>query len=190
MDRFPSHTVESAPPAARSTMGAITKKFGFLPQGVSMLATSPELLSGFIKISALFESCTLPPLARETLIMTMATRNDCHVCVAMHTATLHRLAAPSEVVTALREGRPLDLPELEAVRVFTLAVLESAGAVTREQLEAFVVSGYTQRQALEVVLGIGAYTMSTLANRLTGAPLDEAFESFSWHREMGVISAV
>jgi hypothetical protein len=33
-------------------------------------------------------------------------------------------------------------------------------------------SGYTRRQALEVVLGIGAYTMSTYANRLTGAPID------------------
>jgi hypothetical protein len=30
------------------------------------------------------------------------------------------------------------------------------------------------------VLGIGTYTMSTLANRLTGAPLDEQFSEFAW----------
>jgi hypothetical protein len=33
---------------------------------------------------------------------------------------------------------------------------------------------------LDVVLGIGTYTMSTLANRLTRAPLDEQFSEFAW----------
>jgi hypothetical protein len=40
-------------------------------------------------------------------------------------------------------------------------------------------TGYTPRNALEVVLGIGAYTMSTLANRMTGAPLDEQLKPFT-----------
>ncbi|MFJ6697187.1 hypothetical protein ACIQM4_14105 [Streptomyces sp. NPDC091272] len=34
------------------------------------------------------------------------------------------------------------------------------------QLEAFCAAGYTRRNALEVVLGIGTYTLSTFANRL------------------------
>ena len=37
----------------------------------------------------------------------------------------------------------------------------------------------TRRNALEVVLGIGAYTLSTLANRLTGAPVDEQLKAFA-----------
>ena len=32
--------------------------------------------------------------------------------------------------------------------------------------------------ALDVVLGIGTYTMSTLANRLTGAPVDDQLSAF------------
>lgn len=39
-------------------------------------------------------------------------------------------------------------------------------------LDAFLAHGHTPRNALEVVLGIGTYTLSTLANRLTRAPLD------------------
>jgi hypothetical protein len=34
-----------------------------------------------------------------------------------------------------------------------------------------------------VVLGIGTYTMSTLANRLTGAPLDDQLAEFAWPPE-------
>jgi hypothetical protein len=41
-------------------------------------------------------------------------------------------------------------------------------------------AGYTTQNALEVVLGIGTYTMSTLANRLTGAPVDDQLAAYAW----------
>ena len=71
--------------------------------------------------------------------MTIATRNGCHLCVAMHTA----------------------------------------GDVGEPALRAFFGHGYTERNALEVVLGIGTYVMSTLANRLTGAPVDDQVSAFA-----------
>ncbi|MFF2568445.1 hypothetical protein [Streptomyces sp. NPDC058084] len=37
------------------------------------------------------------------------------------------------------------------------------------ELDAFLAHGYTRGNALEVVLGIGTYTISTFANRLTRA---------------------
>ena len=46
-------------------------------------------------------------------------------------------------------------------------------------LGSFLAVGYTRQNALEVVLGIGTYTMSTLANRLTGAPLDDQLSAFA-----------
>ena len=58
--------------------------------------------------------------------------------------------------------------------------MAAAGAVGPESLEAFLGHGYTARNALDVVLGIGTYTVSTLANRLTRAPLDEQFSEFAW----------
>jgi AhpD family alkylhydroperoxidase len=168
---FIDHTVETAPPGARRTMAATEKRLGRLPPAVARMAASPELLDGFLKSSALFESSTLDPIAREVVIMTMATRNHCHVCVAMHTAKLTALGADRDVVEALGDQLPLKDERLEAVREFTLEVLRTAGEVDDDALTAFLRNGFTHRNALEVVLGIGTYTMSTLANRLTGAPL-------------------
>jgi AhpD family alkylhydroperoxidase len=160
-------------------MEATTKHLGYLPAGVARLASSPQLLDGFLKLSGLFETTTLDPIAREVLIMTIATRNDCHVCVAMHTAKLTSLDANSDLITALRGSQPLDNERLEAIRVFTLEVIASAGAVSANSLQAFMAQGYTSQNALEVVLGIGTYTMSTLANRMTHAPLDEQLKPFA-----------
>jgi AhpD family alkylhydroperoxidase len=161
-------------------MQATARHLGYLPAPVARLASSPQLLEGFLKTSALFESTTLEPIAREVLILTIAARNGCHVCVAMHTAKLAALGASPDLITALREQRAPDGERLAAIRTFTLEVLATNGAVSADSLAAFLGHGYTARSALEVVLGIGAYTMSTLANRMTQAPLDEQLEPFAW----------
>ncbi|NKY52056.1 carboxymuconolactone decarboxylase family protein [Nocardia vermiculata] len=171
---FPVHTIDSAPADARRAMTASAARLGHLPDAVAQMATSPRLLDGFLKMSALFETATLDQLSREVLIMTVATRNECHICIAMHTAKLTDLRADPEVISALRDQRPLPDPRLAALQEFTLAVLDTAGGVSDEQLDAFHRHGYTAEQALEVVLGIGTYTLSTLGNRLTRAPLDPA----------------
>jgi AhpD family alkylhydroperoxidase len=160
-------------------MRSTIEHLGYLPVSVGLLATSPQLLEGFLKANALFERTTLDPLAREVLVMTIATRNGCHICIAMHTARLHALGATTETINALRDQRELDDPRLEAMRRFTLQVVEHAGAVGAETLETFMSHGYTPQNALEVVLGIGTYTMSTLANRMTQAPLDEQLAAYA-----------
>lgn len=177
---FVDHDATTAPPAARRAIQATEQRLGYLPRGVARLATSPELLTGFLHLSERFEQTTLDPLAREVVVMTIATRNGCHLCVAMHTARLEALDAPSDLVAALRDQATLPDPRLEAVRAFTLAALATAGAVEPSTLQAFLDHGHTPRNALEVVLGIGAYTMSTLANRMTEAPVDEPLAAYAW----------
>lgn len=166
---FAQHTLESAPADSRPFMEKTIASFGQLPTAVARLAESPEMLGGFLHVSKLFEAATLDPVAREVVVMTIATRNDCRVCVAIHTKRLRDLNADPAHVTALRAGAALDDPRLEAVRQFTLRVLATTGEVPDDELAAFLAAGFTRRNALEVVLGIGTYTMSTLANRLVRA---------------------
>ncbi|MFF1694772.1 carboxymuconolactone decarboxylase family protein [Streptomyces sp. NPDC058257] len=166
---FAEHTVETAPEGSRAAMERTAAASGKTPSAVARLAESPELLNGFLELSASFERTTLDPVAREVVIMTVAVRNDCHICVIMHTGKLRKLGADTELIAALREGRALGDERLEAVRQFTLEVLATAGGVGDAGLKGFLAAGHTERNALEVVMGIGTYTMSTLANRLTRA---------------------
>jgi AhpD family alkylhydroperoxidase len=179
MTEFTQHTLESAPPASRRALTAVAAKQGFLPAAAAMLAESPETLDGFLRLLAIFDGCTLDPLARETVIMTVAVRNGCHLCMAMHSARLAALGADPELTAALRTAGPLSDARLTAVRIFTLRVLDTAGDVGAPALGEFLGHGFTRRNALEVVLGIGAYTLSTFANRLIGAPVDEQLRAFA-----------
>ena len=181
MSRFPEYTIESAPAGSRRFMIATQDHLGYLPAATARWAASPHLLEAFGRVLAIFESTTLDPVAREVVVMTLATRNGCHICVAMHTARLTELGAAPEVIAALRDAAPVGEERLDAIRSFTLRVLDTAGDVGDGPLAAFLASGYTRQNALEVVLGIGTYTMSTLANRLIDAPLDDQLSAFAWH---------
>jgi len=183
MPVFTEYTAESAPPAARRLLAATQAHLGYLPAGMALMAASPQLADGFLKLTAIFDSTTLEPLAREVLVMTVATRNRCHICVAMHTAALTALGAGPELIAALRASAPIPDERLDAVRAFTLRVMDTAGEVGEPALRDFLARGYTTRNALEIVLGIGTYTMSTLANRLTGAPVDDQLAAHAWHPE-------
>ena len=99
---FTEHTIESAPPAARRFLTATRDHLGYLPAGMARMAASPQIIDGFLKLTAIFESTGLEPVAQEVVIMTVATRNRCHICVAMHTARLAALGASAELIAALR----------------------------------------------------------------------------------------
>lgn len=177
---FTAHTPDTAPAAARPTMEGVRRKFGWLPAPVALMAESPQLLAGFLTANSSFEQSSLDPLEREVVVLTVATRNECHVCVAMHTATLTRLGATAELIGALRTGETLPDARLEVLRLFTRAVLDHRGAVPDEAVRAFLDAGYRRQQALDVVLGVGTYTISTFANRLTDAPLDPPLARYAW----------
>ena len=97
---FPDHTLDSAPAGSRPVLAAMAKQ-GHVPVAVARLAASPQLLNGFLKASGLFESTGLDPVAREVVVLTIATRNRCHICVAMHTERLEALGASPDLISAL-----------------------------------------------------------------------------------------
>ncbi|THA25542.1 carboxymuconolactone decarboxylase family protein [Streptomyces sp. RKND-216] len=178
---FVRHDVASAPEGARPHLENTARGFGFVPAPVAMMAESPELLEGFLTGSQLFDKTSFTLLEREVLILTMASSVECHYCVAMHSAMLTRSGTDASLVDALRERRPLEDTRLEALRVFTLAVMAGCGSVRPDLMQGFLDAGYTRRNALEVVLGLGVYTLSTYSNRMTEAPVDEPFRAFAWH---------
>ncbi|MFZ5443586.1 MAG: carboxymuconolactone decarboxylase family protein [Myxococcota bacterium] len=160
-------------------MAGSLRQFGFVPSPVALMAASPAALDGFGRLLHVFERSSLAPLEREVLIFTVARRNGCHYCMAMHSA-LTAKQGHAHLLPALRDGAPLADAKLEALRQFVLALLERRGAATDEDLARFAAAGFTPENALDAVVGIGLFTLSTFANRLTRAPLDAAFEPFAW----------
>ncbi|WP_437599684.1 carboxymuconolactone decarboxylase family protein [Sorangium sp. So ce590] len=164
---FPAHTLDTAPAAVRPALERTARKFGFVPLPVARFATSPLLVRAFDDLLALFEEATLSPMEREVVVMVVAGENGCDLCRTMHRGLLLRAGAPPAVAAALFERTPVPDARLQALAAFTEATLRERGHVTDAELDAFLRAGFTAEQALEVIVGIGTFTLSTFANRMT-----------------------
>lgn len=169
---FQSFDTTTAPAAAQPILAQTQRKFGMLPSPVARLAAAPAVLRAALSGLETFEHSSLAPLEREVLAMTLARKNGCHYCIALHRRLLRLADAPLGLADALEQGAPLDAARLEALRSFTLAVLETTGNVNDRAWRDFLDAGFDRVAALEVVQGIAAYTLTTFANRLTEAPID------------------
>lgn len=168
---FVDHTLESAPEGSKEALRRTQKGFGFVPVAMRRLAESPVLLAAFDDGTRHFAASSLTPLQQETVILTVARLNECHLCVAIHGRMLERRGHRA-LVAPLTAGEPTGDPALDALVRFVEQLMACRGHVSDAELQAFFDAGFQQRHALDVVVGVAAYTLSTFANRLTRAPVD------------------
>ena len=165
--QFPRFDETTAPEAARDALLENKRAFGAVPEPLARYASSPLMLGQALAGLVAFESSSLSSLEREVLAMTMGHLNGCRFCVGLHSRMLRAQKAPPELIEGLTSGTRLANARLEALRAFILAVVETRGDVPRDAWSAFLDAGYTHQHALEVVMGISVYTLTTFANRLT-----------------------
>jgi uncharacterized peroxidase-related enzyme len=169
--QFPEFDETTAPERARAGLAAARSRFGSIPSPLRRIAAAPGALELVQTALAAFEATSLTALEREVVALTVARRNGCDYCLALHRVLLVRLDVPQSVADALFSGHALPA-RLEALRRFATSALDRTGDVDDESWQGLLDAGYDRSQALEVVLGIGAYTLTTFANRLTQAPVD------------------
>jgi AhpD family alkylhydroperoxidase len=171
---FTDLTPDTAPAAARTMLEGTKKAFGFVPSAMARMALTPLLPRTFQAALSAFEQTSLTAVEREVIVLTMARTLGCDVCLALH-ARMLTAHGGAVFVPKLLEGTPLGEERLDALVAMTLSTLERRGDVSSEVWARFLAAGFTRAQALELVLGLGAYTFSIYANRLTAAPVDDAF---------------
>ncbi len=134
------------------------------------------------------KSSSFDATERQVVLMTASFENECHYCVAAHSVIARIQGVPSDVVQALRDGKDLSDRKLEALRTFTRRVVQEGGWVAEENVEEFLHAGFSKRQVLEVILGVGLKTLSNYTNHIVKPPVDRAFRSQSWTRPSAVSS--
>lgn len=182
MSRLTIHTVESAPQDAKNRIAAVLQNNGFIPNLIGVLANAPSALETYQEVGKINAKTSLTPTEIEVIQITAAKANACAFCVAGHIkiATLKNLFAP-EVLTALRNLQDFDEqnPKLNALARFTLDIIHNKGAVSDAVLHGFFTHGYTEQQALEVVLGVALATLCNYTNNLAKTEINPQLQDFA-----------
>jgi uncharacterized peroxidase-related enzyme len=172
MTAFTVHTLDSAPADAKPTLEQSKKTWGFVPTLHGMLAEAPVALEAYTSLyNSIAAKSTLTPQEQQVAYQAVNVLHGCEYCTAGHTYLSRAVKLPEDVIAALRESRPITSDaRLQALRVFTEAVVRERGLAGDAAVEAFINAGFTRANVLEVVTIIATKTISNYTNHLTHTP--------------------
>lgn len=181
MDPFTLYNAETAPQDSKPLLENSQQAFGMIPNLHAVMAAAPELLQAYQQAHSLFQNTSFNDDELTVVWQTINVEHECHYCVPAHTAIANTAGVGADITAALRDGTPLPA-KLEALRTFTLKMVRQRGRVSEQDIDAFIGAGFSQRQVLEVILGIAQKVMSNYTNHIAETPLDPPFEKFTWQQ--------
>ncbi len=183
MTTFKIHTVESAPENSKPLLGNSLKAFGMLPNLHAILAESPSTLEAYQILHKLFENSSFNKEELTVVWQTINVEHECTYCVPGHTGIAKMMKVDDAITEALRNGTAMPTDKLQALHVFTLALVRKRGTVSEAELEAFFSAGYEQRHVLEVILGLSQKVISNYTNHIAETQIDAPFNKYAWKKQ-------
>lgn len=175
-------TVETASAEGAELLEGAKKNLGFIPNMYAEMAHAPGLLSTYLHGYDWFRRHSgFTPAEQETVFLAISRENACHYCVAAHSMIGEKISKmPADALQALREGHTIPNAKLQALAHFSRLMVKTRGNPAREDIQAFVAAGYSEAQALQVLLAIAVKTISNYNNHLFDTPVDAAFAAYTW----------
>ncbi len=183
MKNIPVYDSNNAPEASRGLLDQVEQKFGFVPHILGMMAESPSLLEGYVTLQGIFDKSDFTAPERHLILLAVSYENACHFCVAAHSKTGKGAGLDPAAIEAVRTGQPIDDPKLEALRRFAQTVTVQRGDLDRQAVADFLAAGYSERQVLDVILGIAVKVMTNYFDAVTDVPLNEQLADERWDPE-------
>jgi AhpD family alkylhydroperoxidase len=180
MTTFTIHNPDSAPAESKQQLESAQQRYGQIPHLYGVLAEAPIAVEAYDALGSLLMRSSFTPTERHVVWFTINAYHDCRYCMAAHTLLAKGEKVPDDVIETARAVGTYEDPKLEALRLFTLKLVDNRGWTAPEDLDAFLAAGFTKQNVLEVVTVIAHKTLSNYTNHIVDTPVDDAFKRFTW----------
>lgn len=154
--------------------------WGFVPNLNRVLAASPAALEAYATLWGIAEKTSFTPQERNIAYLAIIYENECTYCMAGHTNLSKMAKVAVADIYAIREGRALDDPKLEALRSFAAKVTRNRGFVSEADVTAFKAAGYTNQSVLDLLVLAATKLISNYTNHLADTPVDDFMKGVEW----------
>jgi AhpD family alkylhydroperoxidase len=177
MERYPVHTLDSAPEASKSPLRDVQARFGMIPNLAGAMATSPVLIQSFVGIFDKVHGGSFTEPQIQTVLLTDAVTNACTWAVAFHTALGLQAGLDPADVEAVRAGRSPSDEKLGALSTVARTLIEKRGRLDEQDIERFLAVGFSKELLLEVITIVAASTITNYTGNVTNPPLEAALQA-------------
>lgn len=167
---FQIYSEETAPPRSRETLAKVQNDMGYVPDLLGVFAQSPSLLTAYMAMDEGMKQSSLTPVEREVALKTAGHMTACAWCASAGLNDNRDI--PAEISRSAEQGRRLDDAKLEALRQYTVSLMQNHGRPSDEAKRNFIDAGYGPQQALDIVLAAGMMTVAAMAASLAHSVLE------------------
>ena len=179
MSDFILHTQETCPGGSKPLLEKSVSSFGVIPNLHAVMAESPELLESYQLLHTLFQQTSLNAEELTVVWQTINVAHQCHYCVPAHAMIADNMKVDGKITEALINKTELPDPKLQVLHETTLSLLTNRGVLADEELKKFYEAGYTNKQLLEIILGMAQKVISNYTNHLAATPVDQPFQQYA-----------
>jgi len=177
---FTLHDTSTAPAGSAEILNGVKKAWGFVPNLHRVLAESPAALEAYSTLWGIAEKTSFTPQERNIVYLAIIYENECTYCMAGHTNLSRMAKVDNDAIAAVREGRPIADPKLEALRQFAAKVTRNRGVISAADVSTFKAAGYDNRAMLDVLVLAATKLISNYTNHLAETPNDPFMKGAEW----------
>jgi uncharacterized peroxidase-related enzyme len=171
MSRFKIPTRAEAHTDTHSTLDAVGKRLGFIPNLHRLLSISPNVFAGWAGLQDALKQ-TLDARTREGMALAVSEANECDYCITAHSYVATTFTkTPAEEVALNRRGTSSD-PKRAVAIGFAKILIEKHGKVSDEELQAVRDAGFTDAQILEMVALSVQFLFTNFMNNVAKTHID------------------
>lgn len=165
-------TIDAVPTATHTSLKAVEKQLGRVPNMFRVVANSPAALTGYLQLSAASAQGGLGTATLERIALAVAEINGCDYCLAAHSFLGRKVAKLDDAeLTANRSGASND-PKADAAVRFAAAVVRQRGQVSNDQVQAVLNAGYSDAHVVDILLAVALNTFTNYVNEVTQTEVD------------------
>lgn len=168
--------ISTAPAANQEALRSIESSLGFLPNMFATMGRSEAVLQGYLALDTQYAKSGFTALERNVILLAASIANECGYCVPAHSTILKGFVkADAALVDAIKKGEPTADAKINALVDFTKELANNRGHISNESFEKFLAAGYTQVNALEVLVGLALKTITNYIGHIANVAVDPAF---------------
>ena len=171
----------TADEAQKPLLEQALKQVGFIPNMYANMVNVPAVLSTYLHGYGLFRKASgFLPSEQEVVFLAISQANGCGYCSAAHSMLADKVSGvPAEVLAAIRAQAPIPDQRLAALHAMASELVATHGRPRATVVQAFLSAGFSEHQALCIVLAAGVKLLSNFSNHAFSTPLDERFAGYA-----------
>ncbi|MCP5020218.1 MAG: hypothetical protein GY930_00445 [bacterium] len=159
-------------------LDAAKSKFGFIPNVLKQMATSPAALEVYMGGQEALgnEGNRLTPEQRNFVQLAVSQRNGCDYCTAAHAAMGKMQGSNADDVKALATGNPIAEDAGGAYVDAAFLIMDKQGHLGGQDLSRLEAQGIDREKIYEIIGSIAIKQVSNWVNHIANTKVDAQFQ--------------